>query len=201
MATLRIEQKAWLRGTQAFEIRDNDDFIRVTRNAQSTLNEYQVPLNILHPEPNRFKHLNVPGIVCMAIFGALCLLMVVLAFSEPAFLMMLVFFVPLVFAGFVQFRRASVDAKVFHTRTDGQAALVIWCDLPSKTAFEEFTNGLTEKLRKIDLPVSGPQTQSVADELRKLGELKKDGIISDKEFVEAKARLLGSLEKRQIGFK
>jgi hypothetical protein len=52
----------------------------------------------------------------------------------------------------------------------------------------------------VEIPITNPLNQSIADELRKLAELKKDGIISETEFSGAKAKLLGALEQRKIGF-
>jgi hypothetical protein len=201
MAALKIEQAEWLRGSQSFEVRDGDDFVKVATNFKGTLNEFQVPLNIIHPEPNRFKANNRAGLFCMILFGLLSLLMLMLSFHEPAFLMMLVFFVPMFIAGLVQFRRMSVDAQIFRSRINGQNLLVIWRDLPDKTVFDEFISAFQGKLKKVDVPVTGPTNQSIADEIRKLGELKKDGLLSETEFTEAKARLLGLLEKRDIGFR
>lgn len=158
-------------------------------------------MNVIHPEPNRFKSSDRAGIVVMALFGSLSLLMVCLAFKEPAFAMMLVFFLPLVFAGLAQYRRLSVDAQIFRSRINGQNVLALWRNNPSIEAFETFSKGLHERLRKVEIPIMNPLNQSIADELRKLGELQKDGIITESEFSEAKAKLLGALEQRKIGFK
>jgi hypothetical protein len=201
MAMLKIEQAAWLRGKQSFEVRDNEDVVRVMTKFKGNLNEFQIPLNIIHPDPNRLKLHNIAGIVCMVIFGSLSLLMLGLSFHEPALLMFLVFFLPLFFAGLIQFRRGSLDAQIFRSRINGQNLIVVWRNLPTVVESEQFVKSFQEKLRKVEVPINGMPSQSVADEIRKLGDLKKEGLISEKEFEEAKARLLGSLEKREIGFK
>jgi hypothetical protein len=134
--------------------------------------------------------------------SCLSLLVIVLGvFRDPAFFMMLVVFIPLFFVGFMQFRKFDVDAQIFRSRVNGQNLLIIWRNLPTKDGFEQFMKSFQEKLRKVEVPIAGATSQSVADEIRKLGDLKKEGLISEKEFEEAKARLLGSLEKREIGFK
>lgn len=201
MATLKIEQTAWLRGKQSFEVRENEDVVRVSVKRSGNLNEYQVPLNIFLPDPNRHKHFNYAGFGCMVVTGCLSLLVVVLGIHEPAFFMMLVVFIPLFSVGFMQFKKFSVDAQIFRSRINGQNILVIWRNLPTPGEFEQFVKNFQEKLRKSEIPINGVQHQSVADEIRKLGELKKDGLVSEKEFEEAKARLLVSLEKKEIGFK
>ena len=201
MPDLTLEQSAWLRGKQAFEVRQSEDMIRVRTDFQSTLNEFQIPLNIIAPEPNRFKTLNMAGIITMVLFGSLSLLMVILAiFQEKNIAWMLVLFLPVFFAGLKQHRRLSLDAQIFHSRINGQNLLVLWRDNPTLEAFEAFSKGLQERLRKVEVPISNPVNQSIADELRKLGELKKDGIISEAEFSQAKAKLLAALEQRKIGF-
>jgi hypothetical protein len=200
MSDLKLEQSAWLRGRQRFEVREDEDVIRVMTKFRTTLNEYQIPLNIVLPESNRFKSLNMAGIVVMVVVGPLNLLMVILAFKEPAFLMALLFFVPLFFLGLMQHRRMSVDAVIFRSRLNGQNLLVLWRNLPTIEEFESFTKGLHERLRKVEVPITSPARQSVADELRKLGDLKNDGLLSEAEFIDAKTKLLGSLEARKIGF-
>jgi hypothetical protein len=202
MSAHKLEQSAWLRGKQAFEVRDNEDMIRVTTKFQTTLSEFQIPLNIVHPEPNRFKSTNMAGIITMSVFGALSLLFVILAILKDAALaMLLLFTLPLFFAGLRQHRRMSLDAQIFHSRINGQNLLVLWRNNPTIQEFEAFTKGLRERLLKVEIPIANPLNQSIADELRKLGELKKDGIITESEFAEAKAKLLGAFEQRKIGFK
>jgi hypothetical protein len=202
MPGLKLEQNAWLRGRQSFEVRENEDVVRVSVKRKGNLNEYQVPLNIFLPEPNRHKHFNYAGFGCMVVVGCLSLLVIVLGlFRDSAFFMMLVIFIPLFFVGFMQFRKFSVDAQIFRSRVNGQNALVIWRNLPTEDDFEQFMKSFQEKLRKVEVPIAGATSQSVADEIRKLGELKKDSLISEKEFEEAKARLLGSLERKEIGFR
>jgi hypothetical protein len=201
MSSLKLEQHAWLRGKQAFEVRENEEVIRVMTHFGSRLNEYQIPLNVVHPEPNRFKSLNMTGVITMALFGALSLWMLVLAiFIDRGFAIMLLFFLPFFFAGLRQHRRMSLDAQLFHSRINAQNLLVLWRNLPTIQEFENFTKGLQERLRKVEIPITNPLNQSIADELRKLAELKKDGIISETEFSGAKAKLLGALEQRKIGF-
>jgi hypothetical protein len=201
MPDLRLEQSAWLRGKQVFEVRQSEDMIRIRTDFQSTLNEFQIPLNIIAPEPNRFKTLNMAGIITMAIFGSLSVLMVILAiFQEKNEAWMLLFFLPLFFAGLRQHRRLSLDAQIFHSRINGQNLLVLWRNNPTLEVFGAFSKGLQERLRKVEIPISSPVNQSIADELRKLGDLKKDGIISESEFNDAKAKLLGAFEQRKIGF-
>jgi len=200
MSALKLEQSAWLRGKQSFEVREHEDMIRVLTEFRSTLNEYQIPLNVMHPEPNRFKRSDMAGLITMFIFGSLSLLMVALAiFREPAFGLMVIFFLPVFFFGFAQYRRLSVDAQIFRSRINGQNLLVLWRDNPDTQQFGTFTKGLRERLLKVEIPISNPLNQSIADELRKLGELKKDGIITESEFSEAKAKLLGAFEQRKIG--
>ena len=112
----------------------------------------------------------------------------------------LLFTLPIFYAALAQYRRLSIDALIFRSRINGQNLLVLWQNVPTVGEFESFTNGLRDRLRKVEVPLTNPVNQSVADELRKLGDLKKDGIISETEFVEAKKKLLGALEKRTIGF-
>jgi len=202
MASSKLEQSVWLRGRQSFEFGDDEDVIRVSTKLQGTLNEYQIPLNLIHPESHRFKESNVSGVVCMIVFGALSLLIIGLALSQDsAWFLVLIFVFPLFVVGLLQYKRCGIDAEMFRSRTDGQIILVVWRNLPTKERFETFIDKLRIRLRKVEIPLSNPFNQSVADELRKLGELKKDGILSEPEFEQAKANLLISLEKKEIGFR
>jgi len=201
MANIKLEQEAFLKGKQIFELRDDEDCVRVSVKRRAALSEYKLPLGILAHDPSRHKRLDVTGLVLMILFSILTIAMFAAATHEPAFLIMVPFFIFFAVIGFYQFKKQSGDNWIFFNRTNGRPALVIWADNPQKESVDELCKNITNKVRSLEGKAVSQLGGSPSDELRKLDGLKKDGIISEIEFEEAKTRLLGSLESKGIGFK
>src|SRR5438105_14614685 len=71
-----IEQRAFLRGRQKFEIRPDGD-LEVTVKRFATHNHFKFPLWHLDPNPNRIKFLQVGNLVATIVFGLISLAVVI----------------------------------------------------------------------------------------------------------------------------
>lgn len=203
MSSIRLEQRMFSRGKQSFELKDDDDYIRVSTSRRGNASEYRVPLEIISPDPNRLKRLDIQSLVGAIVFtlGTAALLIPVFVYKEWGFLI-ICGLVALPAVGFLyQCRARSVNASVYYARNNGQSVLVVWNANPSQTVVDEFCAELTQRARRLDNKMRFKQSLSPADELRKLGELRKDGVLTEEEFVQAKAKVLEGMENRSIGFK
>lgn len=200
MATLRLEQKRIGKGRQTFELRDAEEWVRVSASSHERGDEFKVSLETLSADYSRVRRRPFKPMMFAIIFGSAALLMAVAGANEPAAAFMAV---PLgVIAAYCVFAwfRDSVDATVFFNRFSGAALLIIWNGQPTKTASEAFCEALAARAKKLEAKNASSPADSPADQLRKFSELLKDGIISEIEFAEIKSRLLALSEKREIGF-
>ncbi|MCX4608730.1 DUF4429 domain-containing protein [Streptomyces mirabilis] len=100
--------------------------------------------------------------------------------------------------GFIQFglpggveRRSKAGTQTQTARGDENSVLFTKKQMP---AFEELRKALDVAIAQQHAPQqpAGAQSPSLADELAKLGQLMQQGILTQAEFEQQKARLLGS---------
>jgi ribosomal protein S20 len=204
-----IEQRAFLRGHQKFEIR-RDGELEVTVKRFNSHNQFKFPLWHLNPSPTRRKIIPPGPIVGAVIFGLICAGFVVAmlvglfttrdwgllgALAFPLFLFGIIFV-----ACISKLLTMSINANVFHFR-NGQGQLHIWFGKPDKETFNAFCETLSKKAEEAwnNRPIE-PAAQSLAGELAALKKLKDSGVLSDAEFERAKAKLLEQVEQKRIGF-
>jgi hypothetical protein len=199
-----IEQQAFLRGYQKLEI-CQDGNVEITIKRFSSYRQFKIPLLRIVPNSARMKFYPTGTSVSVTIFGLLTLWTLIQVVSAKDWNTANVFFVPLVFFGILLtvclciFRVRSVNATVFYLRQGGQ--LHIWFEKPNAKAFELFCEELSKKAEEAwqnRPPEVSPQ--SLAGELAALKKLKDDGVLSEAEFEKTKAKLLGPVEERKIGF-
>jgi hypothetical protein len=203
-----IEQRAFLRGYQKFEIRA-DGNLEVTVKRLNLHNQFKFPLWHLNPSPTRKKFIQVGSLAGAIIFGLICVgfivAMLVKAFARdwgfvaamafPCFLFGIVFC-----ACLWKLQRTSINANVFFYR-DNNRGIYVWHEKPDAKTFNDFCEALTKAAeeawnnRKTD-----PSPQSLAGELAALKKLKDDGVLSDADFEKAKEKLINSVAERKIGF-
>lgn len=202
METLRLEQKKFGQGRQTFELRKGEAWVRVATNSHGRGDEYEVPFEVLSSNFNRIRRRPFKAMLCAGIFGAVALVLATQGFSAeaPGFALVAVPFLLIasyyVFAWF----REGVDATIFFNRFSGATALAIWNGKPTEAASSEFCKAVAEQAKKVEATHVSASGESAADQLRKFSQLFKEGIISEQEFAETKARLLALPDKREIGF-
>ena len=200
-----LEQHAFLRGCQKFEIR-SDGEMEVTIKRFTAHDQFKFPLWHLDPNPARVKRMQPGNLVGTIIFGLCALgtivgmivshdLGIAAVLGFPLFL-----FGILVFACFSKLITTLINAKVFHYRGNNNG-IHIWFEKPDPKTFNEFCETLSRKAEEAwnNRPIE-PAPQSLAGELISLKKLKDSGVLNDAEFERAKAKLLEQTEQRRIGF-
>jgi hypothetical protein len=199
-----IEQRAFLRGYQKFEI-CQDGNIEVTTKRFSNYRQFKIPLLRILPSSARMKYYPINNSIVAGIFGLLTLWMLIQVAISENWNAANVFFIPLLFFGLVfalclcLVRIRSVNAAVFYLRQGGQ--LHIWFKKPNAKLFSAFCETLSKKAEEAwqnRPPEVSPQ--SLAGELSALKKLMDDGVLSEAEFERTKSKLIGPTEERKIGF-
>ena len=203
--TNTIEQRAFLRGYQRFEIRP-DGNMEVVFKRFTTHNQFKFPLWQLDPNPTRLKYTQPGSIVGGVIFGICCLCVIMGMFASKDVTIVAALAFPLFLFGVVfgsclwKLQTQSINANVYRFRnSDGQ--IHVWFEKPDARAFVAFCETLTKRAEEAwnNRPID-PAPQSLAGELAALKRLKDSGVLSDAEFERAKAKLLEQAEQRKIGF-
>lgn len=195
------------KGWQSFELRD-DATLHVMVKKGLTSNEYDLPVDVLDPDPARHKRIPGGWIVAMVILGSLSgLWWTLFCFNlndrtEAASLAVAaVIFTALFGASCYGFKINIFRSVIFYNRYSGQIALVLWDKLPTVDVCTAFVRILSEKARAVSPSPTTGGTGGIAEEIRKLKELVDQGALSPQEFEVAKSKLLKRLdEKNSIGF-
>lgn len=202
---MTLEQRAFLRGYQKFEIRSDGD-LEVTVKRFGSHNQFKFPLWHLDPSPARVKRMQPGNLVGTILFGLLSLGTIIgmiashdagvaAALGFPLFLFGLLFFICL-----SKLMATSINAKIFHYRGNNNG-IYIWFEKPNAKTFDEFCETLSRKAQEAwdNRPIE-PAPQSLAGELAALKKLKDAGVLNDSEFQRAKSKLLEQAEQKRIGF-
>ena len=205
---LVLEQRAFLKGYQRFEIRANGD-LDVLYKRILVQRQFQIPLWRIIAQSERYKSRHVGSMLGAIIFGALALgtlygiIAALRSTSDRDIAFVLGF--PFIFFGvfawiaFYRFITQSIDAAIFHLREGGQ--IHVWFEKPEAESFDAFCKVLARKAedawnyRPVDEAGTG-----IAGEIAALKRLNTSGVLTDAEFERAKAKLLQQAEERKIGF-
>lgn len=200
-----LEQRAFLRGYQKFEIRPDGE-LEITVKRFASHNQFKFPLWHLSPSPARIKFMQPGNLAGAIIFGILCLGIIVWMIAARDSGIAIGLGVPLVMFGvgccacISKLVTTSVNSNVFRYRNGG-GQIHVWFGKPDAKTYEAFCETLTKKAEEAWNNRTGePSPQSLAGELAALKKLKDSGVLSDAEFERAKAKLLEQAEQRKIGF-
>lgn len=202
-----IEQRAFLRGYQKFEIRPDGD-LEITFRRYPMHNQFKVPLWHLNPSPTRIKYFQVGtlvGIILLALLNCGIFLGIIASRKDigTAEALVVPFLCLILFLGVCiwNFRVKSVNATVF-TYRNGRGQLHIWHAKPDPKTYEAFCESLARHATEAwnSRPVE-PAANTLAGELAALKKLRDTGVLNDAEFERAKAKLLEQQEEKRIGFK
>ena len=200
-----LEQRAFLRGYQRFNIRPDGE-VEVTFKRKSIHREFKFPLWHLNPSPERLRFTQTGSLVGIIIFGLFTVGVIAGMIASrdmgiaAALGIPLLLFVTVFVNCLWKFRTLSVDALVFHFRDrDGQ--LQIWFEKPNPESFRSFCETLSKRAEQAwqNRPAE-PFGQNLAGEIAALKKLKDTGVLNDAEFERAKTKLLEQSEQRRIGF-
>jgi hypothetical protein len=206
--TQTLEQKAFIKGCQKFQICSDGD-LEVSFRRLATQRQFRIPLWQINPKWERHKFQKAGNWAGFLIFGALALLVlfgiISCLRSKPDRDVAIVLLFPLIFLGifswvcFWRLKTQSVDAIIFYTREGGQ--IHVWFEKPDAKTFHSFCETLSKKCDQAwnNRPVE-PGTQSMAGEIAALKKLLDSGVLSAAEFERAKSRLFDQVEEKKIGF-
>jgi len=200
-----IEQRAFLRGYQKYEIRPDGE-LEVTVKRFSSFNQFRFPLWHLNPSPTRIKFMQVGNLIGTIIFGlgSLGTIIGMIAVRHAGVAMALGF--PLFLFGLLSWvclsklLTTSINSNIFYYRGNNKG-IYIWFEKPDAKTFNGFCETLSKKAEEAweNRPIE-PAPQSLAGELTALKRLKDSGVLNDAEFERAKAKLLDQAEQKKIGF-
>ena len=193
------------KGKRLFILQD-DGTLKVSSSYAGKRQEFSVDVGHLNPEPSRDSASARQMIVGMCIFTFIALL-----FAIPAVLPHAKLEARLVFGGIAglfgicmllcwrEYMRQSYDVYAFQNAFTGQSVFFL-ANLPTDSLFEDFMTKLKNEIRsnRKQLVAPGP---SLVDQIKEIGRLKAEGVLTEEEFAKAKSNLIeSSRPPAAIGF-
>lgn len=202
----RLDQGTVFKGKRLFILQD-DGTLKVSSSYAGKRQEFSVDIGHLDPEPSRDSVSARHMIVGMGIFTFIALL-----FAIAALLPHTQWEARLVFGGIAsligictllcwrEYMRQSYDVYAFQNAFTGQSIFFL-ANVPTGALFEDFMNKLKTEIRsqREQRVVSQP---SLVDQIKELGKLKAEGVLTEEEFAKAKGNLIeSSRPPTAIGFR
>lgn len=192
-----LRQTIFLKGKQTFEIVDHET-IRVHTRLGYEVREYSILIGDLNPEFTRVRQRSNQWYYASIFFGMILTWIstsAVISKDNTGYAVSLAFggiFLCLLATALFQHRKNKIDATVFFSRKGGNASLVLWQNNPNTAEFNAFKDKVIEAISERNRPHMPSWNRSLVDELRELGNLKNEGIISEEEFQIGKRQIFGS---------
>jgi hypothetical protein len=201
----RLDQAAAFKGRRSFSIQ-KEGTVLATYSGPGLHREITLQLAGINPNVTREKHVATDMIVGVGIFiiptigflwGA-----ITSSFGSAAFWWFfgafVVFLLPVGLC-WREYIRKSYDLLVFAEPLTGNR-LIVFRAVPTQAVVDRFVGALQTAIQKAReaAPIQGSGLLST--ELERLAALRDRGVLSDAEFQQAKFSLLGSAERRSIGF-
>lgn len=206
----RLEQQKFGKGKQSFVLHE-DGTLLVTASKGGNLQHFSVSLAGWDTDPAHEKsYPKVSRVVLQTVSVAMCLVLIpmlvsVFFTSNKWGLIGMIFFLCVVFGIlwtilYSQYRLQSYDVLIFRNRLTG-GQLILHNDVPNEKVFSAFVKSLKSIIRKFPV-ISLTQTNTTVSELREFARLRDDGILTNKEFEEAKRQSLSKITSpSNMGFR
>ncbi|MBU1387586.1 MAG: SHOCT domain-containing protein [Proteobacteria bacterium] len=197
--SISLFQRGLFGGSQIFTIDSFDSVVVRTRKLHKK-QDYRVPIHILNPTPYRFKNTDFPSLFAFIGFAAFASFITWGAFNTKTqydFYGLMGMALSLHLVAFIclsMFFNKSRDCYIFTSKYSGQTALLMWTNKPNERIFNSFVEELSKRAGFVDSFEISAGNKSLSDEIAKLNELKKAGILSQDEFENAKQRILNTLK-------
>lgn len=207
----RFVQKKFLIGRREFTFL-NESILKVFVKERGMLDEYEVELSVIDPSPNRRKQ--TPRSKWVQ-FGILFMCLSFLTYKaitnqdEVAFIGMFLgvaILAPVSYYLWVNGKQ-GYDWLIFFNKFSGEPVLYFHHNLPNEHDFATFIN---EFMKRIKAKQSGQVEESqvfensIGQQIQEFAKLKKQGALTEEEFIEAKKTLLKQLKDSasatKIGF-
>jgi len=205
---MELRQSIFLKGSRYVCLMP-DNTLSVAIKADGAISEFSVPLRLLDDSPVRTKQppskFFLGFTVCaFLLVGLLVAQFYASAFEVRALLGVLGFLVLLPF-GFSIYRiwRFTYDITSFYYKSSGQVAVSLFTNKPDIQTFEGFRNHLIKQIKATADSDTQHNSDSIAAQLQSFAKLKEQGIVTDEEFQNIKARLLSTVTSAPgtVGFK
>ena len=194
---IKLTQKRLLGGCQDLEL--SSDKLTIRTNARSRRKEVSFPLEDIDPDPSLIWEFSLTYLLATIFLSASAVafaIMIIWFVTNPKddepianFIWPLCFCCALAVVAFREFRYRTIDVAQFVTRSGGYFSL--WRTLPTKAASEFFLFELRNRIASARFKMLGMHTETLANEIRGLDKLCKDGLLTEEEFKRGKARILG----------
>jgi hypothetical protein len=191
---MNLIQKEFLKGSQTFELGDNEIHVILKRNRERR--EFKIPFNVIGREPEISRYRDTFFLIVSIVFATLGAFFMFAVFTADTIntegLGVGIFFMFFVAAiSFHLHRRKNYDYFIYYNIFSGQPELVFWRDKPDTKTFSAFIEQFKKRLhvQNADYSTHG---SGMAAEIHKLHELWEKGILSEEEFKAGKAKILGA---------
>jgi hypothetical protein len=206
-------QKKFLKGTQKFEITD-DNKILVEVNTGSTKIARQFDLLELKPEEAKIRQFSSPNFFVSLIAGLLLFCVLIGLINTPLknnediggriFTYIIIVSIEIYIIG--KFINSMVNCVAFYG-WNGNALITPWYNNPNKEKFENFITYLKKRISEaisnqitLNQQAQVRSSDTIAGEILGLKKLLDDGILTPEEFEKAKAKVLGASGSKIVGF-
>lgn len=194
-----LVQKQLFKGSQRFEITDDDQII-VTSKGIGNERSFKFSLLEIEPRCGRVKQTAWIQLIGTILFGAMFGLVIISALFDTRSvkhadfvgLIFGVFMIGVVTSFFFRaYLRKVVDVVAFYSRANGQPLILMWYCNPSQEACDGFAHELEKRINAaVASAIESQPRESIAGEIRALKKLVTDGLLSEVEFEKAKQKLL-----------
>ena len=196
MHNSRLHQESNARGEKrTFEIY-NDKFIKVTRNSLISNNSYHINLSMLAPWPIRYRTFSWQWLLAVLYFSIATLAYTgyIFYFQESGklerLLPFVVIFLLLSLAAFLMFLYQSPNVVEFKSRYGNCGVLSLLYNKPNKKEFKEFIDEIKLRSLSASQVVTMDKSQMLDIEMNELRRLRNEGIITQHDYADAKARII-----------
>jgi hypothetical protein len=209
-STLTLEQKQLFRGQQTFTLAEHGE-LRVATKVRGARQEFIIELCNLNPRSARLANTAAVSFYAGILFSIGYVVLIICMFTiwssgkSPilgAFVgsaMCGLFMLPIISTCFSRWRNQNYDITSFSNRWTGNPALRIRNTDPDPATAAEFITELTRRIALAEPVAAGGN--GIADQIARLDELQRKGVLSADEFCTAKQRVLaGEVVERKIGF-
>ena len=180
--------------TRTFQIYD-DKFINVTVDNLFGQKIYNLNLCMLEPWPVRHRNISWRWILSIIYFAITAIAYGVYIFNNASsetlsrLLPLVVIFILLLLGSLLMFLYRSPNVTEFRSRYCGCVLISLLYSNPNKELFDQFVDELKQRILFASQTVRIDKHRMLINEITKLRKLRNDGVISEREYINASRRV------------